>query len=133
MKRTVLKLVFVFLLFSTFATAQDKIDLFIIDYPHGEDRLHVKSTGEAYLYYGAGPLAKIIKNGTFSAEHLYTVFKPHLHPNLPREQWPNPKSQAGIVTVRYTSGNEENYLIYDLQELTENIFDKAKQNIIGDF
>ena len=133
MKVNILKLTLILLLSATCAQAQGNIDMFIMDYPQGEYRIHVKSTGEAYLYYGAGASAKVIRNGTFSAEHLYSVFRPHLHPNLPREEWPNPKSQAGMVTIRYTDGKEEDYLIYDLRELTERIFDKAKHNIIRDF
>ena len=133
MKATVLNLLFALVLLSTSAAARDKIDLFIMDYPHGEDRIHVKRTGEAYLYYGAKISAQVIKKDTFSAESLYKEFKQYFHPNVPREQWPNPKSQAGMVTVRYTDGKEDNFLIFDLQDFTEKIFDKAKQNIIGDF
>jgi hypothetical protein len=40
------------------ALAQNGIDMLIMDYPHGEHRIHVKRTGEAYLYYGAKPSAK---------------------------------------------------------------------------
>lgn len=118
-------------LFASSAVAQNKIDMFIMDYPHGEYRIHVKRTGDAYLYYGARATAQIIRKDTFSVEGLNRIFKQHLHPNLPREQWPNPKSQAGMVTIRYTDGKEENYLIFDLQELTEEIFKEAKHNIIG--
>ena len=134
MKKIIVKLTLTILLFAACAKAQGYvIDTFLMDYPHGEYRIHVKKTGETYLYYGAGALAKVIKSGTFSAEHLYNVFKPHLHPNLPREKWPNPKSQAGMVTIRHTDGHEESFLIYDLQEFTEEIFNKAKHNIIKDF
>ena len=61
------------------------------------------------------------------------MFKPYLHSNMPREEWPNPKSQAGMVTIRYINGKEEDYLIFDLLEHTKIIFDKAKQNVTGDF
>ena len=104
-----------------------------MDYPHGESRIHVMRTGEAYLYYGAGAQAQIIRKNTFSVEGLHDIFKPYLHPNLPREKWPNPKSQAGMVTIRYINEKEEVYLIFDLQELTKEIFEKAKHNITGDF
>ena len=104
-----------------------------MDYPHGEYRLHVKRTGEAYLFYGSKPSAQIIRKGTFSVERLYDMLHPYLHPNMPKEEWPNPKSQAGMVTIRYINGKEEDYLIFDLQERTKVIFEKAKQNITGDF
>jgi hypothetical protein len=115
------------------ATIPDNIDKFIMDYPHGEYRIHVKKTGEAYLYYGAAPSAEVIKKNTFSVDELYRTFKEHLHPNLPREDWPNPKSEAGMVTIIYTDGKEENFLIFDIPDITGRIFDKAKENIEGEF
>jgi hypothetical protein len=103
-----------------------------MDYPHGEHRIHVKRTGDAYLYFGAIPSAKTIAKDTFSAEELYDTFKPFLHRNLPREQWPDPESQAGMITVRYMNGEEEDFLIFDLHELTSEIFERAEKNIAGE-
>jgi len=104
-----------------------------MDYPHGENRIHVKSTGEAYLYYGAAPSAKVIRKNTFSVDELYNIFKENLHPNMPREEWPDPKSQAGMVTIKYADGKEEDFLIFDMPQITGEIFDKAKENIEGEF
>lgn len=121
------------LILASCATVTDQIDTFIMDYPHGEYRIHVKKTGEAYLYYGAAPSAKIISKNTFSVDELYGIFRVHLHANVPREDWPNPESQAGMVTIKYADGKEENYLIFDIPEITGRIFDKAKENIEGEF
>jgi hypothetical protein len=103
-----------------------------MDYPHGEHRIHVMQTGEAYLYYGANPSAKIIAQGIFSVDELYNTFKPYLHQNMPREEWPDPKSQAGMITARYMNGDEKDFLIFDLQKLTSKVFHKAEKNISGE-
>ncbi len=115
------------------AATPDNIDTFIMDYPHGEYRIHVNRTGEAYLYYGAAPSAKIIKENTFSVDQLYNIFREHLHPNVPREEWPDPKAEAGMVTIKYADGKEVDYLIFDLPEITGRIFDTARENIEGEF
>jgi len=128
MKTTVFTFISTILIMAACASAQNTIDVFIMDYPQGEYRIHVNSTGEAYLYYGARPQSQTIKTNTFSADGLYLIFKQHLHPNVPREEWPNPKSQSGMVTIRYSDGTQEDYLIFDALELTKQVFDKAKQN-----
>lgn len=129
MKTAVASFISTLLIVASCTSARNTIDMFIMDYPHGEHRIHVKKSGEAYLYYGAGPKSQTIKTNTFSADGLFITLKEHLHPNVPREEWPNPKSQAGMVTIRYTDGTQENYLIFDLSELTKKIFERAKQNI----
>jgi hypothetical protein len=129
MKATAIKLLSTIMIMASCASAQNTIDMFIMDYPHGEYRIHVERTGEAYLYYGAGPQSQTIRTHTFSADGLYHMFKEYLHPNVPREEWPNPKSQAGMVTIRYSDGTQGDYLIFDMQEMTKKIFEKAKQNI----
>jgi len=133
MKISAITIISIIWIFASCAFAQNSIDLFIMDYPHGEYRIHVKRTGEAYLYYGARASSQIIKKDTFTADELYLIFKEHLHPNLPREEWPNPKSQSGMVTIRYSDGKQEDYLIFDMSEFTTKIFEKAKQNIERDF
>ena len=132
MNRFALKLFILAMTLVSSASAQCGIDMFIMDFPHGERRIHVKQTGEAYLYYGAKPSAQIITKGTFSVAELYDTFKPFLHQNLPREQWPDPQSQAGLVTVGYINGEEEDYLIFDLQALAGEIFETAEKNISGE-
>lgn len=127
-----IEIIFVVIAFVSSALAQNDVDMFIMDFPHGERRIHVKQTGEAYLYYGAMPQAKTIAKDTFSIEKLYDTFKPFLHQNLPREQWPDPTSQAGMVTVRYLNGKEVDYLIFDQHELTNKIFKTAETNIVGE-
>lgn len=132
MKLVFLKMFFLVLPLMSCAMAQDEIDMFIMDYPHGEHRIHVKRTGDAYLYYGAKPQARVIAKDTFSAGYLYDTFKPYLHKNQPREKWPDPTSQAGMVTIRYVDGEEKDYLIFDLHELTSEIFQVAEKNIAGE-
>lgn len=127
------KIILFIMLLSSCAVAQDNIEVFIMDYPHGEDRLHVKRTGEAYLYYGALPSAQVIRKETFTANGLYEVFEKYLYPNLPRDEWPNPKSEAGMVTIQYMDGQEEDFLIFDVEQLAKEVFDKAKSNIVGRF
>jgi hypothetical protein len=70
------------------APQENKIDVMIADYPHGERRIRVEQTGEAYLSYGARPQFQVIKPGVFSVENLYAQLQDHLHENQPREQWP---------------------------------------------
>jgi hypothetical protein len=50
----------------------------------------------------------------------------------PGEDWSNPNSQAGVVTIRYIDGREEDYLIFDLQLLAEEAFEKTRDNIVED-
>jgi hypothetical protein len=133
MKKACTAYVLLLLFVSGCASSSDQINTFIMDYPHGEYRIHVNKTGEAYLYYGAAPSAKIIRKGTFSVGELYNLFRDYLHPNMPREDWPNPESQAGMITIKYTDGKEKVFLIFDMAEITGSIFDKAKENIEGEY
>ena len=133
MKIIALKFMFFILLSASCAADPHKIDMFIMDYPHGEYRLLVRRTGEAYLFYGEKASAQIIKKDTFSVEELYDIFKPYLYPNLPREEWPDPKLQFGMIIIRYINAEEENYLIFDLQKITEKIFEKAEIHISGTY
>jgi hypothetical protein len=37
-----------------------------------------------------------------------------------------------MVTIRYIDGREEDYLIFDLRQLAEEVFEKARDNILED-
>jgi len=100
-----------------------------IDFPHGETRLIVWKDGNASLFYGALPQSKTIKTEVFDITKLYQQLKPRLHPNVPREDWPNPQSIAGMVQVKIKDKGKSAYLIFDEQEFTKQLFDKARQNI----
>lgn len=108
-----------------------KLDRFMMDYPHGEYRISVTSLGEAFLYYGASPKTKVIKEGVFFSHDLYEKFKPYLHENVPRENRPNPDAVYGMVTLIYSDGSETTHLIYDLDTITKSVFIKANENIVS--
>ena len=110
--------------------SSDSIESISMDFPHGETRLLVQRNGEAFLFYGALPSYQKIRKGTFDLDELYKQLKPHLHENVPRENWPDPKSKAGMVTIRFKNKSQRDYLIFD-EGLAKIIFDKAKGNIVG--
>ncbi|MHC4232003.1 MAG: hypothetical protein ACYSQY_01015 [Planctomycetota bacterium] len=114
------------------APQENKIDVMIADYPHGERRIRVEQTGEAYLSYGARPQFQVIKPGVFSVENLYAQLQDHLHENQPREQWPDRTSECGMVTVYFSDGTKKDFLIFDKAELMGEIFTQAEQNIVGE-
>lgn len=128
MKRAIIFLVLLVPLLTSCSFASYKIDRFIMDYPHGEQRIMVERSGKAFLYYGSRASFKTIKKNTFSIDKLYKVFKNNMHANVPREEWPNPKSKAGMITLVYKDGTDEDFLIFDMPEVTQKIFDKAKEN-----
>jgi hypothetical protein len=103
----------------------------IMDYPLGKTRLHVRRNGEAFLFYGALPQYQKIKKGIFDIDELYKQLKTRLHDNVPREEWPNPQSKAGMVTINVAGKAEKNYLIFDEEEFAEHLFNKAGKNIVG--
>jgi len=106
------------------------IERIVIDYPHGETRLHIWRSGEALLFYGARPQHQEIRSNTFDFEELYKQLKTRLHDNIPREEWPNPQSTAGMVTITLSDKSETDYLIFDEEELADRLFSKAKKNIV---
>ncbi|PCJ31037.1 MAG: hypothetical protein COA90_07595 [Gammaproteobacteria bacterium] len=112
--------------------AEEHLDLerFTMDYPHGQNSISVSRTGEAHTYYGSGYKAKTLKKGVFTAAALYEAFSPHLHNNVPREQWPNSDAVYGMVTLRYSDGSETSYLIFNLNVMTERVFEKANRHIV---
>jgi hypothetical protein len=126
-KLTVLVLAIVGL--NSHATEENEICYFIMDYPHGENRIHIKSTGETYSYYGASAKRKVIKNGIFSIEKLFEQIKKNLEPNLPREQRPHPQAAYGMVSLNFCSGQEKVYLAYNIETWAKAVFEKANDNI----
>ena len=110
--------------------SSDSIESISMDFPHGETRFLVQRNGEAFLFYGALPSPQKISTGTFDLDEVYMQLKSHLHENVPRENWPNPKSKAGMVTIRFKNKSQRDYLIFD-EGLAKIIFDKARKNIIG--
>lgn len=107
------------------------IERISIDFPHGETRLLVRRNGEALLFYGALAQHQKIKNSTFDVDELYKQLQTRLHDNVPREEWPNPKSKAGMVTINFNNKAKKDYLIFDEEEFAERLFNKAKKNIVG--
>ena len=102
-----------------------------IDFPHGETGLLVRRNGEALLFYCALPQHQKVKNSTFDIDELYKQLQTRLHDNVPREEWPNPKSKAGMVTIDFDNKAKKDYLIFDEEEFAERLFNKAKKNIVG--
>ena len=107
------------------------IESISIDFPHGETRLAVWKNGEAALFYGARPQHEIVRAGVFNVQELYKQLQPRLNPNVPREDWPNPSSTAGMVQIRFKEQDKIDYLIFDEKAFVEELFSKARQNIIG--
>lgn len=108
----------------------ESIESISLDFPHGETRLLVQRDGEAFLFYGALPAHQKIAKGTFDIDELYKELQSRWHENVPRESWPDPKSKAGMVTIRFQDKSQKDYLIFD-EDLAKIIFEKAKENIVG--
>jgi hypothetical protein len=125
-------LVLLTLLGMSCAPQENKIDAIIADYPHGQRRIRAEQSGEAYLSYGARPQFQVIEPDIFSVEKLYAQLQGHLHENQPREQWPDPTSERGMVTVFFSDGTKKDFLIFDKAELMGKIFTQAEQNIVGE-
>lgn len=132
MKRTIACLVLLILLFLEAGCNghYGSIEFISLAYPDGETRLSVWKNGEATLSYGA-LFGKEIRNGTFHTEDLYKQLQPRLHRNTPRENWPDPKAEHGMVQVRFEDGKERDYLIFNEQVFAEKLFSKARENMIG--
>ncbi len=108
---------------------RNPIESISIDYPHGETRLLVERSGEAFLYYGALPSFQKVRSGTFDTEILYKQLETRLHDNVPREEWSNPRATAGMVIIAYQDQSEEDYLIFD-EQYAEQLFREARENIL---
>ena len=106
------------------------IESISIDFPHGETRLLVQRNGDAFLFYGALPQHQRIKNGTFDIDELYKQLQGRLHDNVPREKWPNTRSRAGMVQIRFQGKYKRDYLIFDEEVFTDRLFSKARKNIV---
>ncbi len=109
----------------------DSIESISIDFPHGETRLLVQRNGDAFLFYGALPQHQKIKNGALNIDELYQQLQWRLHDNVPRENWPNPKSTVGMVQIRFKDGKQRSYLIFDEKEFATRLFYEARKNIVG--
>ncbi|WP_434340067.1 hypothetical protein [Motilimonas cestriensis] len=109
---------------------QPELTRFIMDYPHGEERILSNSDGAAYLYYGAHPRAQVIKKGTFSPLSLYHQFKAHLQENQPGEKRSDSNATYGMVTLVYSDGSTSSHLIFDVKSLAERVFREAHDNIV---
>ncbi len=133
MKRTAYYLVLMtlFLLQAGCNDNISSIESISIDFPHGETRLLVRRNGEALLFYGALPQHQTIRNGTFDIDELCKQLQPRLHENAPREERPNPASEYGMVQIRLKDKSEKTYLIFSEEDFAEQLFSKAKRNIIG--
>ena len=104
------------------------MEMIIMDYPHGDTRLHVERSGQTRLAYSSLPRFQEVKANTFNLDDLYQQLSPRLHKNVPREEWPDPKSVAGMVTIVYKDKTEKVYLIFDAKEFAEEVFNKAREN-----
>lgn len=102
-----------------------------VDYPHGGDRLVVWKSGDAALFYGALARHRTVARGAFDVDEFHERLRPRLHPNAPREEWPDPTSEAGMVQLGFEDGTEESYLIFDEEAFAERLFEKARANVVG--
>ena len=75
-------------------------------------------------------LVKKIKDGVIDIDALYRQLEGRLHSNAPHENWPDPKSTAGMVTIQYKDKTEKGFLIFDEEEFAESLFSKVKDNIV---
>ncbi|MFT4998134.1 MAG: hypothetical protein ACJA0M_001405 [Chitinophagales bacterium] len=112
-----------------FAHDTHKVSRFMMDYPRGHNMILVTSLGEATFLQNASPKVKVIKKGVFFASDLYVKFKPYLHINLPKVD--QLESIYGSVKLSYDDGCVSNYLIYEVNELTESVFSIASNNLIA--
>lgn len=117
---------------ASFAENHHEIDKFMMDYPHGGNRISVTRSGQATLFYGSSPKIKILKKGVFVAKDLYYTFKPYLHENLLNDKGLKPVTVYGMVKLIQQDGSESNYFIYDLKELTDGVFAKANENVVDE-
>ena len=124
-----ISVIIIFILITGCLQKSSLIERISIAYPYGESRLLVQRNGDAFLFYGALPQHEKIRNGTFDIDELYRQLKGHLHDNVPREDWPDPESIAGMVTITFTDETMISYLIFDEKKFATIIFDKARKNI----
>ncbi len=111
-------------------TDAERASIIDMDFPHGETRLQIRRSGEGALYYGALPQHEVVKPGLFDIDELHKELRSRLNPNLPREEWPDPKAKAGMVNIRYGDGSRKSFLIYD-GDFAEGVFKKARANVVG--
>jgi hypothetical protein len=103
-----------------FAHDTHKVNRFMMDYLYGHNMILVTNLGEATFLKNASNKVKIIKKDVFFASDLYIKFKPYLQLNLSSAN--QFRLIYGTVKLSYDDGCVSNYLIYELSELTENVF-----------
>ena len=111
-------------------TAPSDIQFISISYPAGESDLRIWGDGTARLYYGAHPEGRRIKAGVFDIDEVYASLKDRLHKNVPRQEWAHPHAQFGHILIKSTKRGEQDYLIFDSEDLTRELFKKARTNTL---
>jgi len=112
------------------ADPQSPLQSLTLDYPHGEDRIFLDDQGRCLLFYGALPQSQTVREGVFEMEKLFQTLEPLLHPNRPREEWPDPSAQAGMVTLRRVDGSSQDFLIFDQDAFAERLFERARTHLV---
>ena len=79
---------------------------------------------------GVLPTYQTVKDGTFDIDELFQQLQTRLHEVLPAENRPLGQPY-GIVTLDFSDGSEQDYLIYD-QAFAEELFKVACENSLDD-
>lgn len=116
---------------ATHAGEATRVERITVDFPHGGSRLTVEAGGEATLAYGALPRTERVRPGVFDVRALHEELAPMLRPNVPREDWPRPGGQWGMVHVELGDGRSRAYLIRDAGQRVRTLFQRARANLIG--
>lgn len=101
----------------------------VMDFPYGETRLLIQRDGEARLFYGALPQSQIVKPGTFDIDEIAAELQPRLSKVVPAEERPLGQPY-GLVTLEFTDGSRQDYLIYD-GAFADELFQTARENVVG--
>ena len=135
MKRVIGYLIIVSFLFMQVSCRDttSEIETIIISFPMGGTNLRVFKNGDTFLYYNTIIKHSIIKKGLFNTEQLYKKIEPYLHPNTPSENWPVPSAHTGMVQISFINKSEESSLIFNPQIWTNELFKKAKKNVISEY
>lgn len=131
-KSLVATIVLMTLSINTLADDKDEICVFIMDFPIGYERIHLRKNGDAFLLFGASPKVKTLTQGLFSISDIHSRIKDKLESNLPRELRSKPDATYGMVTIFDCSGSKESYLVTGIDALAENIFKTANNNIVSE-
>ena len=71
-----------------------------------------------------------MRPGLFKIQEVREALHPLLHPNVPRESWPDVEAEYGMVTYFFADGTKKDYLIFDAGDTVEPMFERARQNIV---